>query len=356
MQKKSLVNWLLTCLVITLSANLFFQSCKKEETAQDKTIMVEVPRLEGVVFESGRLKFNSAADFENALEKLRQYKKHLSAFEKQFEGFVSSYSKFVELSNQPENLSLQELPKCMTMVKMSDGETYIRPSVDFHFFDHLANPEGIYQVDKTVYKFTYDNVYRSTEQFVTLLTSGTPANLKNNPNIEILPIERISKEIVKERVELAECEWFYQSSGSKKFHGEVKSRIYPGYAQMSVDFDHYKKSLGVWWLNDAPSMSISGSLGATCCTFFNSSGGTYRDCCTGNSEPNTVGNSCSLIYVAPTNQCVYSTSASGSNEGEIFDVILEKSEGSHFSLLSPSNITFTGKGDDNVTKTCTISQ
>lgn len=330
------------CIVsVVLTLNLVFNACKKQdfqlESSVSSPVSVQVPELKGVSFKEGRLRFTSQKDFENAISTMRLHQQTASAFEKQFTGFISSRSAYFNASHNAETLSVNDLPEYMTAIKMSDGEIYVRPSVDFHLIGNLTNPEGIVQIGNIVYKYTYWKIFKTTENYVDLLTSSD--NLEGNPNIEVLPIGRLGKEVVVERSELIECEWFYQSGGSKKFHGEIKSRIYPGYSQLSVDFDHYKKIFGVWYLNNAPSMSFNGTVNAGCC---NSSTGSSVCCST------VGGNACSMSG----GRCIYSVSASGSDEGEIFDVLLENSSGSHFIINTPTNVRFTGKGDDNVVKSC----
>jgi hypothetical protein len=338
MKIKSITNLGLLSLSLLLLMNLFFNACKKDTIQVNTIIPVEVPKLTGVVFDNGRLKFNSQLDFENATATMRLHLRNLSSFEKQFEGFVSSRSAYFKSAKDADNLMVDNLPEYMTVIKMHDGETYVRPSVDFQLIGHLTNQQGLLQIGSSVLKYTYSDVFKTDEANVDLLTQTY--GLKDNASVKVLPISRLGQEITTERAELIECEWFYTSSGSKKFHAEIKSRIYPGYSQLSVDFDHYKKFLGVWYLNDAPMMSFSGTVRANCCTTSNGA----ATCCS------TVGsNSCTLL----TGTCRYATSASGSNEGEIFDVILENNSGSHFSIGNPTNVVFTGKGDNNVTTTCT---
>ncbi len=338
---KLTLNAILVIVSTLLALNLVFQACKKEDNQIHSQISAHVPELNNVIFEDGRLKFASQADFENATGIMRQNKQYLALFEKQFIGFTSSKSAYFEKTRKDENLSLLELPEYMTAVQMSDGETYVRPSVDFHFVANLTNPKGIIQIGDIVYKYTYEKIYKTKEVYANLLDNSN--NLDNNPNIEILPISRTNQDIVIDRAELIECEWFYSSGGSsRKFHAEIKSRIYPGYSQISVDFDHYKKSLGIWFLNDAPLMSFSGTVNTDCCRHPITNAFV---CCSA-----VGGNSCTQNG---SGQCIYSVSASGSNESEIFDVILEKNTGSHFSIATPTNVLFTGKGDNNVTSTCT---
>lgn len=339
--KNSFLNLLLLSSAIFLSINLFLQSCKKEpaEFVSPEPPVVNVPTLQGVTFESGRLIFNSESDFFNAIFTMGNYENAVSAFERQFDGFISSKSAYRKAVREESISSVSDLPEYMTPVVMEDGETYVRPSVDFHLIAHLANPQGILQIGNFVYKYTYENVYKTSVANIALLQNI--GNLSNSPAIEVLPISRKSEEIVVDRLELIECQWYYDNS-KRKFHGEIKSRIYPGYDELSVDFDHYKKTLGVWFLNDAPSMSFSGTINGGCCPVGTT--GTYSCCST------VGGNACSMNTTTTT--CIYSANASGTNEGEIFDVIRSGDGGDPYSIAAPTNIKFIGKGDDNVTRNC----
>ncbi|MCY7409030.1 MAG: hypothetical protein LH473_02060 [Chitinophagales bacterium] len=261
--KRSIGNLFLLLLCIGLSGNLFLTGCRKEKTDADIKQLVSVPVLSDVIFESNRLKFATYQDFYEAKTTMQLHQRNLGSFERQFTGFKSSRTLYFEQVNSITDVSQGNLPPFMTLIKMADGEEYIRPSVDFQIMGHLTNAEGIVQIESDVFMYTYDNVFKVSEANIHLLQAGS--SLTNNPLIQILPIERKYREVVQDRNELAECEWFYQSSGSKKFHCEVKSRIYPGYSQLSVDMDHYKKRLGIWFLNDAPSMSFSGTLRSDCC-------------------------------------------------------------------------------------------
>lgn len=343
--KIKFLNSLIFFAILILFANFLLNACVKGSEENQDTIVQSVPKLQGVIFEDGRLKFESEHSFSSAKSLMLLHQNNMKAFEKQFPAFESSHSAYLRLSNSGELTSLENLPQCMTVLQSLEGETYVRPSVDFHVLDHLANKEGIYQVGQTVFKITYYNVYKSNVKFVDMLKSKM---IISDPNIEILPISRESKEI-KYRNELAECEWFYDE-GSRKFHGEVKSRIYPGYAQISVDFDHYRKRFGIWWANDAPFMSFSGTLSSDCCEF-STPEGLVSGCC-----PTVGGNPCTFTpsFLGSLPICTYGTSASGRDQSEIFDVIMDRDYGSHYHLGSPTNITFTGIGDDGVKRTCSI--
>jgi hypothetical protein len=158
----SITNWGLSSLALLLSLNLFFNACTKEETIVKPTISVQVPLLNDVKYEEGRLKFASQEKFEEALEQMKSFQNQLSKFEVQFPGFISSKTAYkTYIRENEDSINPNQLPEFITSVVKDDGETYLQPSVDYKLIAHLANVKGIYQVGDVAYKVTYDNVFKT---------------------------------------------------------------------------------------------------------------------------------------------------------------------------------------------------
>jgi hypothetical protein len=357
MYNKNFINGFLLITIVGLSINLFLNSCQKDQSEVQEVI--DLPTMADVVYEDGRLKFSSQAAFDKATALVRDNWQHASGFEKQFKGFQSAKSAYKAYASSSEP-DVNNLPEFITLIKFDDGETYARPSVDFQDISYLTNSQGIVQIGNDVLKYTYDNVYKTSASNISILanTKGTISN----PSVQVLPLSRQTTKLeteetnaVQERVELASCKMEYD--GNRRFYCEIISRIYPGYKRLSVDMDHYRRSVGIWWLNDAPSMNFSGSINGFCDAIVVSGCGIFpvsslcRPTAGNNNICTRTGGTCARV-------CVYSVVANGSDESEIFDVLFDEVNAttSHYTIGTPTNVLFTGIGDDNQSRNCSTIQ
>jgi hypothetical protein len=326
--------WILSILCAALAANLIW-SCQKESNSNEAVTTVEAPKLIGVSFQENRLVFASQASFEAAVDKLVEFgQKGTDKVEAQFPGFESNFLAYKKLMRENgENLDPNNLPAFVTATKGDDGEIYLKSSVDFKILRHLANKNGVYQVENRVIRVNYDKWYEADAAFANELEHGQ--NLDSNPNVTAHEIWR-EKEQIHERASFMSCSQMYDCSPcSRKYHGEVNN-VFGPYNEVRTDMDHYKRgAFGAWYHNDAPSMNFTGTVNTQCCT----------------SICRNPDGSCPTTSIA--------TAMSGTDESEIFDVLLiccYGSCGGSCSAISTSTVTYSINGDFGFTGTCTATE
>ena len=250
--------------------SILFYSCNK---SIDESKVPEEKELENRVdlkneyfscqLVDGMLSFHNLEEFQNAFSYISKLINEGSV-QINSDGFKSYITKFEDVCNEVlSGEANMDLYQEFFWVEDYLAEKYVEPIISSPAASILFNHLGLIMINGKVYKHTLDKVfvydYHPQELFL------------KNQIVDVIEVEYlrikshdspISENDLNYRADLCQCDDAYSSGGRNfKLSGELsKSCVGNLYADMRVDTKHRRRSLGLWWYNDANSLAQSGSV------------------------------------------------------------------------------------------------